>query len=419
MSDKNFTSEELRDIAARLEIHDAVFSQLWQISTHTYNSKIPTACVAFNDIGEVLSLEMSPTFWRKQTPIQKDFVICHEMLHVILEHGRRAVDSEVENRDANNVAMDVVVNELLVKSFGFLRKDVDPKNKLCWIDTVFPKRKDVLPDKCFEYYLDKLPKTYVNKASKDGTGNVILDDHKTLPTGDIGGLAKKVADKLSTQEREVLSNKIQNEVGPNDGSGRGDEGGTFTRVMSAERVPRKRKWETLIKKCLKDIVSDGVEESWLSASARRIATLQDSKIILPVEIYAEGRAKNRASIYMFLDTSGSCTQLAPRFWRLAKSVPRDTFDIKLRCFDTKVYEISFENKKLYGFGGTSFDILEEHIQKEIKDGEKYPDGIFVLTDGYGNKVSPSDCSKWHVLLTTNYKTCFPSSVKCYDLRQFE
>ena len=80
--------------------------------------------------------------------------------------------------------MDVVVNHLLVDQFGFDRQQVDPKNQLCWLDTVFGK-KYVAPDETFEYYFNLLAsqcqKSTGNGPGKGGLGNgQVLDDHSGL-----------------------------------------------------------------------------------------------------------------------------------------------------------------------------------------------------------------------------------------------
>lgn len=418
-TEKIFTADELTDIARRLETYDAIFSQLWQVGRPEFTTKVKTAAISFDEVGQVVCLHINPQFWAKQTPRQQDFVIAHEMLHVILEHGRRAKDADASNQQVNNTAMDVVVNELLVSGFGFNRKEIDPKDEYCWRDKVFKGRTDILAGQNFEYYLTKFPiQSGRGTGTKPGAGGggKLVDDHSQLPTdADISQMAERVAGKLSQEEREDLEEKLGNEgkaVSP------GDQAGGFIKTMANVRVPKKRKWESLIKKCLKRMEVDGLQESWLR-TGRRMATVASSKTILPAEIDAEGTSKNRALVYMFLDTSGSCTSLASRFWRLAMSIPRDKFDVRLRCFDTKVYEVDLKKRKLYGFGGTYFHPLEAHIQKEIANGGRYPDGVFVLTDGDGNNVNPEKPERWHVLLTTGHRNCFPSSVECLDIRKFE
>lgn len=412
-----FTSSQLREIANRLEHHDAVFSQLWQISTCVFDTTIKTAAVGFDPTGQVVCLYVNPEFWQTLSLAKKDFVICHEMLHVLLEHGRRAKDADKNNPDAPNIAMDLVVNHLLVTRFGFSRAEVDPMNTLCWVDTIFSKRqakKLVDVEGTFEYFFNLLPK--ITLAS---SGAGLLDDHSRLGDGDLSKAIDHIASKLSEEEKDNFLRKIGIDAPSGDpGGGRGDTAGTVTKTLSAKRIPKKKKWEALIKTCMKKMIADGVEDSWFALASRRHSILANSKIILPAEISGENTDKNRALVYFFLDTSGSCSHLAERFWKLASSVPLDVFDLRLRCFDTEVYKVDINKKELYGFGGTSFDILEKHIQQEMQKG-KYPDGVFVVTDGYGNQVDPAKPSRWHVLLTGNSRQCFPKTVNFHQLSKFE
>ncbi|HWY36745.1 MAG TPA: hypothetical protein VNX68_19020, partial [Nitrosopumilaceae archaeon] len=290
---RSFSHEETRDIAQRLEQHDAIFSQLWQIGHQTFNSEIKTACVAFDEIGQVISLEVNPNFWKLQSPKQQAFIMCHELLHVLLEHGRRAKDSPTANAQANNVCMDVVVNELLVGSFGFDRKEIDPKNNLCWIDTVFKDRDDILSDQTFEYYLNQLPKVKCKcSGGKDGkngkgcscplpgkVGGQVLDDHSKLKPADISKMLEQAASRMSQEERENVLEKLGKEGEATDTTSnqRGTTGGNFVKIMSAARAAKKRKWESVIKKCLRKIAAEGPEETWITARNRRLAGINSSK----------------------------------------------------------------------------------------------------------------------------------------------
>lgn len=423
-TDRRFTSKDMLDIAERLEQRDAVFSQLWQIGRASFTDTLPTAAVAFDEVGQCIDLLINPKFWDSLTATQQEFVISHEMLHVILEHGRRAVDANSVNQEANNVAMDVVVNELLLSGFGFKRDDIDPKKQYCWMDTIFPNRKDVLPGQTFEYYLNHLTKQAGgggggNGKAGQGMGGNVLDDHSRLKPSDISKMAEKIAERLSDEERQRFSEKLGDE-GKSNSQMAGDEAGSFVKRMEAPSRKAKRKWESVIKQCLKRLIDDGPEEVWFGTN-RRYCALGNQNAVLPHEIDGEGPAKKRAVVYLFLDTSGSCEHLADRFWKLACSIPRNRFDVKFRCFDTRVYEVNLQDRKLYGFGGTSFHILESHIQNEMATNKtQYPDGVFVITDGYGTRVQPQFPKRWHVLFTPSHdKSCFPNAIHAYDLRQFE
>ena len=130
--------------------------------------------------------------------------------------------------------------------------------------------------------------------------------------------------------------------------------------------------------------------------------------------------EQQIEVYFFLDTSGSCAHLKERFFTAAASIPPNKFKIRLFCFDTKVYDVSLEEGKLYGFGGTAFDIIEEKIQ-EVMKAEKvpYPRAVFVISDGMGNTVKPQKPVVWYWFLTERYTQYIPKESHIFDLRDFE
>jgi len=93
----------------------------------------------------------------------------------------------------------------------------------------------------------------------------------------------------------------------------------------------------------------------------------------------------------------------------------------MHCFDTEIYETTLASGKLYGFGGTSFDIIEGYIQRKIKynDNLKYPDAVFIITDGYGNNVYPEIPKRWYWFLSTGYTSCIPKTCNTFALSNYE
>ena len=181
------------------------------------------------------------------------------------------------------------------------------------------------------------------------------------------------------------------------------------------------KWETVIKKweMLSMKFSEVEKEQWIRKS-RRINSFNNG-LILPSnsEIECLHMCKNKINVYFFLDTSGSCIHLAERFFTAANSLPKEKFDIKLFCFDTNVEEVSLQSQKVYGGGGTSFNIIEKKIQEEKIKTKKYPSAVFIITDGYGNKVNPEHPNRWHWFLSSDNKQFIPTTSFSYDLTDFE
>ena len=111
-------SEEFLSISRRLECHHAIFNQLWSMSRPVMTEDVPTLAVLFDKVGECIDFKINPNFWSTLTDLQKDFVIAHECLHVILYHGFRISNLEPHQRGLANMALDVVVNHSLVSQFG-------------------------------------------------------------------------------------------------------------------------------------------------------------------------------------------------------------------------------------------------------------------------------------------------------------
>jgi hypothetical protein len=197
----------------------------------------------------------------------------------------------------------------------------------------------------------------------------------------------------------------------------GNVAGNIWKLMSTKYVAPKRKWETVIKKWCTKQIKDSIKdvEQWTRTNRR--FTFLDKELILPTEMEIDEleNEKDKIQVCFFLDTSGSCMDLADRFWKAAKSLPENKFDIKLYCFDTRVYEVDIKKGKLYGFGGTSFSILESYVKKA----ENYPKAVFVITDGYGDTINPKYPQRWHWFLSTSHTSCVNSNCNIYQLSNFE
>jgi predicted metal-dependent peptidase len=418
--------KEFFKLSRRLEAHHAVFYQLWELGKPVFTSSIPTAAVRFNKKGRCIEFLFNLQFWKELTDDQRVFIIAHECLHVILNHGLRCNNDDEGNQRASNVAMDVVVNELLLNQFGFERKHIDPEMKYCFMESIFKDEKtgkvrtDVEPDQHYEYYYNRLP-----EASKI-IQYVLVDIHDLMNGDESGEAIAKLNDALTPEDKESLRKVLEKHGKLKEKeSNRGTEKGGEWKFMDTRPVPPKRKWETVIKKWTQKFIKNDFDffEHWARAN-RRIMELPED-VILPNEMELQDSPdEGRIVVYFFLDTSGSCAHLADRFWKAAKSLPKARFDKRLFCFDTSVYPVDEKKGELFGFGGTSFDIIEAAIQNDIAlqkdDKKKYPAAVFVITDGYGNRVVPQFPKKWYVFLTEYSRdTDFPKEVHKFKLSDYE
>lgn len=444
MSDQEvFTNDEFYAMSRALEIHHSVFYAFWQMGKPCFVDDTDTAYVRFDQEGNFIKFAMNQKFWRKANFTTQQFIVCHEALHVILNHGARVR----ENRSIiTNQALDIVVNHLIVNKFGINRDEIDNWKKLCWIDTLFPKRKDILQDGNFEYYYNLIKQEMKSKSGQGkGQGGSsggesggdqgesqgqIADDHdKSFVDGnDLEKVIEKLDENLNPEEKQSIKDMIEKHFQENTGEGssksRGTAaGGGWKFMEDPKKIQKKSKWETVIKKWVNNhiFVNAKDKEQWARVN-RRFTFMQNSDFFIPSEMEVEDydEKKIKIQVHFFLDTSGSCSGLASRFWKAANSLPEDRFDVKLFCFDTRVYKVDIEKKKLYGFGGTSFDIIENYIQAHLKESNnKYPEAVFMITDGYGNNVRPQYPDRWHIFLTDDNKRCFPSNCRFFELKDYE
>jgi predicted metal-dependent peptidase len=377
-------------------------------------------------------------------------VICHEALHIILNHGIRISDAGV-NRVACNSALDVVVNHTLVRNFGFDRAAIINEENLCWTDTVFKHRNPLPPDdEMFEFYYNLFEKVYGpgggrgdgkgkgdNSMGGHSDGQGTVDDHSFMSPGegeeesdDWDKVIDKLNEGISDEEKEALKGIVnkhfQNEGNPskskNSPAGTGT-GGIWT-FAGKQKVKKKKKWETVIKKWSKKYLKSEYKEIEQWARLNRRMTMLPRDMFLPseMEIDDQFEEEQKIKVYFFLDTSGSCWGLKDRFFNAALSLPTDRFDVRLFCFDTQVQETTLESRKVYGGGGTAFDIIEKHVQKEKRNEEKgkYPEAVFVITDGYGTPVKPEQSNKWYWFLTSGgSKSYIPKDSNVFNLGDYE
>lgn len=467
-TDRAFSRYEWEEIGEKLENFHSIFSTFWQLGKPRFTRNLPTAGVYFDRLGDCIDFNINPEFWDTLDETQKLFVIVHEVSHVLFYHGFR-ISGLKDQKDMKlaNLALDVVVNHFITDNLGFDRDMVDPpikpedldeetrkhypegfpKGKYCWIDTVFPEEKHrPLTGESFEYYFN-LVKRQDEENEKKGKGQGqkgmkgggkgqgmpgdSLDDHSGLDSFLGKDFNDKMQEAMSNTDKQALDqspeikDEAKKELDANDQKQR-QQGGKQAGVGSSNswitskvvKVLPKRKWETVIKNWASKYLIEKVAEQWQKPHRRMINMPKD--FMIPSEHEIEEDEKSRIPVWFFQDTSGSCAHLADRFFTAALSLPEDRFIVKMHCFDTRVFETDLKSKKLYGFGGTSFTCIEEYIQNQVRTTKcRYPEACFIITDGYGDRVTPEKPTRWFWFLSEQYKDCIPKECKTYDLKDFE
>lgn len=409
---------EYQEILNSLIFNHAVFYQFWRLVKPKYSEEIDTACVSFNQDGNCVDFLINKEFWQHSTLEKKKFIICHECMHVINSHGVRINKKFQQYADYANCAMDIVVNEGLVKYFGFSKEEIDKEDEYVWFDKFFKDNKNVLKDNSFEYYLNKLIE---NSPPVPQSKKLLINRHEGL---DIPKeLAQEIINQLSDEEADVLKNiaerSEQGKKQESDQKRAGSGTGSLVKKLEKKPIKTKTKWETIIRKFERSFSKEETNESHWLAKDRRMHNL-NFNIFLPSEIEYEVRKTNKDKIktYFFIDSSGSCEGLAQRFFNAANSLDKDKFDVEYYCFDTSVYKVNLKDRKLFGFGGTSFRCISDFVYKQKKQNPF----VWVLTDGWGDHASIPDNQKekwsWFITADGCHKHV-PKGCKIYNLENFE
>lgn len=412
----SFSSEEFNFLSQTLEQNHAIFSQLWRLGKPGFTTAIDTAHVVFDSDGGCINFEVNYDFWKDKSLQEKCFIISHECLHVLLDHGSRL--TQMVDQKISGIAVDLVVNQMLINNFGFKKEEVDPNNKYYWIDSIFPAGTPT--NRSAEFYYKELE--VLQQQNPGILGKSVVDDHKNLPSDIVSFLKEdmplhEALDNLSDQEKESLSNLISNQF-DNKNQMAGTVAAGILKVLNISKVAKKRKWETVIKNWAKTAIKYKEEDQWQMPNRRYSFLSQD--LILPSEAELEIPKKDRVKVWFFQDTSGSCAHLAERFFKAALSLPEDKFDVRAFCFDVRIYPIDLKKPQVKGFGGTSFTCISNYINRTIEaEGCKHPGAVMIITDGAGDYVNPTYPEKWYWFLSTSYKNYIPQTSHIYQLSNFE
>lgn len=374
--------KEWLDISFCLEDHHVIFYKIWELGKPKFSTEVDTACVVFDKTGKSLSFLFNQNYWCELPFYDKLFIICHECLHVILNHGVRIKDSK--KLMSCNICLDVVVNEMLIKFYGFEKNKLKNFDDYCWVENIFDK--ETKKDESFEYYFSLFKDFYKDGLPLKDT----VDNHDTLNFNS-KDLIKQSLESVSVEERASLKSL-----------------GKHLNYFIEEDFfkTKKRKWESVIKRYQNNFIED---YNWHKED-RRLTSL-NKELCLPFESQIESFVK--IDILFFLDTSMSCWHLKDRFFKAAMSMPKNIFNVKMFCFDNQVFEIT--SKLLKGGRGTSYSILEDKVSSL----SKYPEAIFVITDGLGNEINPLHPKRWYWFLTNNKTMFIPKESHVYNLEEFE
>jgi len=467
---RKFPYKDFLKIADSLSDIGVIFNTLWELGTPIFTNTLSTAAVSWQD-GNVI-FYFNPDFWDKLSYNDKLFIFCHETLHVIWNHQKRFFNlikqQNIEYNKTNkkyydnvaNVAMDLSINENLIERFSFDKSDLTEVILAgCWLENMLPSYFGKEIQNWETYFMEiiknksdlaeqqnvsvQLPLGLTTKSGGQGTGAQNQDTggqgFDELPLDGVYGdgtiekiqdiLKDKLKDKLEVgsltlEELEEELNNSEEKTSKNGGifAGTDFSNSIYEIIKTKRKKTNKKKWEKIIKKytILKEEIEE--HEDWIFDN-RRFAFIENKSFFLPSIRDVLCEKFDKAEIYLFWDISGSCIGMRNKFYELINSIPEDKFQVTLFTFDTRVQQLKNKNdvKGVRGGGGTNFNIIEQAIQKTIKDKKKkYPSYVWILSDGHGTYVTPEKPERWYWFMTEYYsKHYVHSTSKVFKMSDFE
>lgn len=351
---------------------------------YAVSEEIETACT------DGVRITFGIDFLDSLSDSELDFVMMHEILHVVLQHCFRG---DVEDPEAYNIAADIVVNSNIMLENGMKASSIT-LSKYGIAMHVAPDGKEGHEYTAKQVYA-MLPKN-LNKKGNNKKGN-------NKSPGSAVGRAKKEISKEQHQPVRVWDDHSR--------WGKYEEDDTLRDVWVkrfedaaeaikirdpsnargllpafAERILKElKKTQTDWRTILNDFIQEEVVDYSFAPPDRRF---DDSPFFLPDFNGKEDRVED---ILFMIDTSGSMSDdmIAAAYSEVKGAI--DQFNGKLKgwlgFFDAAIIKpqpFSDENEfkiiKPAGGGGTDFQIIFEYVFHHMSD--KLPASIIILSDGY-------------------------------------
>ena len=317
-----------------------------------------------------LKLYYNSRFIMMLKPKEVEFLVAHEVMHVVYDHIGRRIDRDPE---IWNIANDYTVNADL------------KKHKVGEFITTVPclyekKYEDWTSEDIYEDLMKNVQ--YINI---DDLLDQMLDDHldgegDDSEDGDGNEDRKgKGRPKMSESEREAMRQEIKQAIL---NAAQQAEAGSMP--AGVERLIKQMTdpvmpWRELIQTNLTSAIKS--DYTWMRPSRRSwhmdaIMPGMNPGEEIDVDIYIDmsGSISNKQGMQFLSEVAGMMEAF-------------DGYNLRVTCFDTKCYntqEFSSENMEnieeyeLHGGGGTDFDCIFD----DLKEAGRVPNRLIVFTDGY-------------------------------------
>lgn len=371
------------------------------------DESVKTACT------DGVYITFAPDFLDELSDRELDFVLMHEIMHVVLKHCMRGDGLE---RRRYNIACDIVVNSnillenkmnlgsITLKKYG-VSMHKTPKGKEghnCTAEEVY----HMLPASLGDCGSDKVQgksarETFDKKASGEDVNQQSKgewDNHEHWKKKEGSNQLSVIWSKRLKDAAEAVSLRESAE-------GR-DTVPLFAQRMLAELKRPQLDWRTILQHFIQEEITD---YSFCPPDRR----FSESPFFLPDFNEKEELVQD---ILFMIDTSGSVTDdmLTSAYSEIKGAIEQFNGRLKgwLGFFDAEVTEpkpfetmAEFQVVKPQGGGGTDFGVVFEYVNKRME--ESRPASVILLTDGYAPFPETNPTGDIPVLWILNNETVNP------------
>lgn len=361
----------------RILCNHGFFGLLLMHVTYSVSEEVETACT------DGRGITFGTKFLDELSDNELDFVMMHEIMHIVLQHCIRRNDRDAETF---NIACDIVVNSNILLENNMDLNSITLK-KYGESMHLTPSGKEGHYHTAEEVY-EMLPKSGKKKTcdgnsgcavgrakqiqANGGSGKAIWDDHSRWGMCEEDDTLRDVWVKRFEDAAESISVRD-----PSNSRG-------LLPMFAKRRLEELHKAQTDWRTILNDFIQEEVVDYSFYPPDRRF---DGSPFFLPD---FNGTDEKVEDILFMIDTSGSMSDkmITAAYFEVKGAI--DQFDGKLRgwlgFFDAAIIEpIEFSNEEEFrvirpaGGGGTDFQIIFEYVATRMT---KQPASIIILTDGF-------------------------------------
>jgi predicted metal-dependent peptidase len=357
---------------------------------------------AVNITSQGMNFYYNTEFLDGKTQKEVNFIVIHEIFHLLWSHPKRTISGQYEHRLAN-IAQDMIINHIIwsdiSRDFVQLPKNAEGKNMTLFIPKEY--KASLIFEELYEWLRDARDKHNEERRRGGGNGgnngtsntpdygpygrmptnrergqNETIDtyslDHifDNIDNSDGMYLDQHIGDDVPEEMRDAFVKDIMDRL-----QARGHESGNVTESLNKLRK-KKKDYLTYIKRCLSnEIFGTKKQKTIVKPNRRNIIGLK-------------GNRKVKTKITAILDTSGS---MGGTFERILSYIYRNDIEVNLIEADTSVKWIqNIKNKRqlettiIKGGGGTILQPAIDYVVENFND-----TNLVVLTDGYCDNLNLS------------------------------